>query len=149
MDRAKESIFNSLFSMGLVEDATILDLYAGSGSFGLECLSRGAKSVTFVESSLEVRRVLDENIETLGYGSQTKVVPLAVEKFLAAAPSVDLVFADPPYADDPWPTLLASIDAAVLVGHAEFEVQLSQNWELLKRKQYGRSHIFFATKALN
>ena len=50
-DRVREAVFNALGSMGVIEDATVLDLFAGSGALGLEAISRGAKHVTFVDSS--------------------------------------------------------------------------------------------------
>lgn len=95
MDRAKEAIFSSLGAA--VEGAAVLDLYAGSGSLGLEALSRGAASVTFVEWSREARAVLRENLEHLGFVGE--LVPMRVEDYLQRlGPPVDLAFIDPPYA---------------------------------------------------
>ena len=95
MDRVKEAIFSSLGSA--VDGAVVLDLYAGSGSLGLEALSRGAASVTFVEWSREARAALADNLEALGLSGA--VVPMRVEEYLERpGPNVDLAFVDPPYA---------------------------------------------------
>lgn len=95
MDRAKEAVFSALGD--LVEDAVVLDLYAGSGALGLEALSRGAAAVTFVEWGREARSALASNISHVGLGGD--VVAAKVEEYLLrSGPPVDLVFVDPPYA---------------------------------------------------
>jgi 16S rRNA (guanine966-N2)-methyltransferase len=95
MDRVKEAIFSSLGAE--VRGARVLDLYAGSGSLGLEALSRGAESATFVEWRRDVARVLRENIDLVGLGGV--VVPAKVEEYLTRpGPAIDLAFVDPPYA---------------------------------------------------
>ena len=77
-DLTKESIFNilkhsKLFNVEL-ENSNILDLFSGVGSFGLECLSRSAKNVTFLESYKEVLNILKKNIDNLNQQKQTKVI---------------------------------------------------------------------------
>ena len=147
MDRAKEGLFNSLTSLGLIEDAKVLDLYAGAGSFGIECLSRGAAQVTFVEQNAEVAQALRDNLDNVELAANAVVKTQSVNKFLANGGSsssetkADLVFCDPPYALDPWPELFQTIDAEYLVGHAESEIEVPDTWEVLKRKKYGRAHI--------
>ena len=77
-DLTKESIFNILKHSKLLnvelENSNILDLFSGVGSFGLECLSRGAKNVTFLESYKEVLNILKKNIDNLNQQNQTKVI---------------------------------------------------------------------------
>jgi len=93
-DRVKEALFSSLGP--LVLDARVADLYAGTGSIGLEAMSRGAASVTFVESSRDASSVLKQNIELVAMGGE--VFMDTVERFLARASGpFDLVFCDPPY----------------------------------------------------
>ena len=95
MDRVKEAIFSSLGAA--VRGARVLDLYAGSGSLGLEALSRGAASATFVEWRRDVARVLRANIAAVGLGGT--VAPAKVEDYLTRpGAAVDLAFVDPPYA---------------------------------------------------
>ena len=102
--RMREALFSSL--AGRLPGAEVLDLYAGTGSLGLEALSRGASSAVFVERNPAALRVLRENIEAVGLGGG--VVAMDVVRFLArrvagpegAEPSYyDLVFVDPPYQD--------------------------------------------------
>ncbi len=95
-DRMKESLFSSL---GEIEGLRILDLYAGSGSLGLEALSRGAKHATFVENARDAIAKLEENIAATGFGRRSEVVWSDVGHMLGrqAGKRVDLIFLDPPY----------------------------------------------------
>jgi len=93
-DRAREAVFSSIGTW--VEDAVVADLYAGSGSFGLEALSRGARSVVFVENGRRALAALRENVETIGLGG--RVVASSVEAYLARSDGLfHLVFMDPPW----------------------------------------------------
>lgn len=96
MDRMKESVFSAL---GTFDDALILDLYAGSGSLGIEALSRGAKKGVFVESARDAIVKLEQNLESTGLSAQADVVWADVRSRLAANPDerFHLVFLDPPY----------------------------------------------------
>jgi 16S rRNA (guanine966-N2)-methyltransferase len=93
--RAKEAVFSILG--GSVVGARVLDLYAGSGSLGLEALSRGAQSVTFVESSRSALAALRANVAAVGLGGEVLAGDAArfVERTRA---EFDLIFFDPPYA---------------------------------------------------
>jgi 16S rRNA (guanine966-N2)-methyltransferase len=94
-DRTKEAVFSSLGAA--VVDATVLDLFAGSGSLGLEALSRGAAAATFVERDRKALAALRANVDAVGLGGD--VVARDVARYLAAPPaSCDLAFVDPPYA---------------------------------------------------
>jgi 16S rRNA (guanine966-N2)-methyltransferase len=93
-DRVREAVFSSLGD--LVVDAAVADLYAGSGSFGLESLSRGAASVVFVENGNKALRALSENILNIGLGGEIK--RSSVRPFLqSTTQEFDLVFIDPPW----------------------------------------------------
>jgi 16S rRNA (guanine966-N2)-methyltransferase len=112
-DRAREGIFNSLLSITDLEGATVLDLFAGTGAVGLEALSRGAASVTFVESDRSASEVIRRNIETVGLPGATVARKPAATYLVGSGTDVpfDLVFADPPYAyrDDHLAALLVSL----------------------------------------
>jgi len=84
----------------LLDGATVVDLCAGSGALGLEALSRGAVSATFVESNERSLRALRANIESLDAGSRAKVVRGDAVRFVSRldANAFDVAFADPPYA---------------------------------------------------
>ncbi len=97
-DRAKQTIFDILTNRIDFDGIEVLDLFAGSGSLGLEALSRGAKNVTFVEKVRTSIAVLEKNITALGCGNQTTVHPADVFWFLKNAHrGYDLIFADPPF----------------------------------------------------
>ncbi len=149
-DRAKEAIFNMLSSLGaLAEGDAVLDLYAGSGSFGIESLSRGASSATFVEQDRAAAAVLSANLAQLGFDDRSQVIVAPAERALrtlAAEPPIAVAFCDPPYAIDPWAELIPALPASVMVGHAEAEIPLPDGWEALRRKTYGRSHIVIAER---
>lgn len=148
MDRAKEGIFSALGAS--VDGAAVLDLYAGSGSLGLEALSRGAAGVTFVEWGREQRRVLKANIDAVGLGGD--IVADRVERYLERpGPAVTLAFVDPPYAL-PLPSVQHVLDllddrlapGGVVVVHRRAgsgEVVPPEGWAVLATRRYGDAEI--------
>src|SRR5579859_1869522 len=105
-DRLRETLFNVLTqgAVDRVAGANFLDLYAGSGAVGIEALSRGAASVTFVEQGSAALAVLGKNLETLGLrGGGVRVEKKAVARFLRGAVEkaglerFGVIFLDPPY----------------------------------------------------
>lgn len=82
-----------------IPDARVLDLFAGSGALGLECLSRGAQAAVFVERSREALKVLRRNVEELGAGDRARVVVADVVTWVGSLEprAFDLALADPPY----------------------------------------------------
>ncbi len=97
-DRVRESLFNVLAARMDLHGVSVLDLYAGSGALGLEALSRGAATATFVESDQRAAAVIDKNINTLGVTGAT-LRRGTVASVLAAGTetAAQLVLADPPY----------------------------------------------------
>ena len=98
-DKFKESLFNYLNTKFDFEESQVCDIYAGSGSLGLEALSRGARSVHFVEKNFNVGKVLRSNIESLKTGSKCRVFLMDAVKFsrMKDFSRYDLVLADPPF----------------------------------------------------
>ncbi len=97
-DRLRETLFNVLAPR--IDGAAFLDLYAGSGAVGLEALSRGAQSVTFVERAQPALKALRANLAALGIASGFRIHAGTVASFLRAAgrgDAFDIVFLDPPY----------------------------------------------------
>jgi 16S rRNA (guanine966-N2)-methyltransferase len=94
----RQAIFNLV---PVTEGASFLDLYAGTGSVGLEALSRGARRVVFVEKDLNAARILRRNIQELGYQDKTAVLEKDVLEALPALAAkerpFDVIFVDPPY----------------------------------------------------
>jgi 16S rRNA (guanine966-N2)-methyltransferase len=100
-DSVKEALFSSLGPR--VAGARVLDLYAGSGALGIEALSRGAGTVTFVEEDARAAAVIRQNLDATGLSDRGRVVEETVERFLASdgTERFDVVLADPPYAERP------------------------------------------------
>ncbi|MBI2798242.1 16S rRNA (guanine(966)-N(2))-methyltransferase RsmD [Candidatus Saccharibacteria bacterium] len=95
-EKVRAAIFNSLADR--IEGAKVLDLYAGSGALGLESLSRGASSVTFVDKSREAALVIKKNVTTLE-SNEVSILTESVEKFVETGQKFDIIFFDPPYAE--------------------------------------------------
>jgi 16S rRNA (guanine966-N2)-methyltransferase len=96
-DRVREAWMSAMG--GRLDGVRVLDLFAGSGALGLECLSRGASSVVFVERARSSIRVLEANVALLGAGNRVRVVVDDVHHFLrrVEAGAFDVALADPPY----------------------------------------------------
>lgn len=144
-DRVREAMFNSLFSLGAIEDARVVDLYAGSGALGIEALSRGAAHCTFVENDRRALEALRMNLETLGFAEQAVVIAGDGPTALRQAGDVDLVLLDPPYAFDEWGDLLASIHDAVVVIESDREIDLPEGWQTHRARRYGSTVVTLAT----
>lgn len=99
-ERVRAAIFDALQQE---PSARVLDLFAGSGSFGIEALSRGSDFVQFVERNRNAAKVIKGNLDGLAVGGRADVLIADVLRAdLHGMGPFDLVFADPPYADDPW-----------------------------------------------
>jgi len=158
-DLTKESIFNILKHSKLLdvelENSNILDLFSGVGSFGLECLSRGAKNITFLESYTEVLNVLKKNIDNLNLQNQTKVIEKNIfsENTLKLLnDKFDIIFMDPPYKEKKLSFLLNTITELKLLNtggiiiihrHKKEEDDLPKKFKLILEKNYGISKIIF------
>ncbi len=102
-DRVRESIFNLLLNGGYgnpVAGARVLDLFAGTGALGLEALSRGAGSVTFVEQGRKAQALLTANIAKCRAGEETTVIRRDATRLGDCAVPYDLILLDPPYGTD-------------------------------------------------
>ena len=97
-DRVRVTIFNMLASRMAFDGARVLDLFAGSGSLGIEALSRGAAHATFVEQGSAAAEYLEENVRLLGCIAATEIAEMDALSYLGTVRGdFDLVFADPPY----------------------------------------------------
>lgn len=110
-DRTKESIFNYLNNLIDFNDLFVCDIYGGSGSLGLEALSRGASEVHFVEKNYSVSKVLVQNIELVRAKENIKLYKMSALKFssLESHHKYDLIFADPPFFKDDIHTVVKNI----------------------------------------
>ena len=159
-DSVKENIFNILKHSNLInlkiDKANILDLYSGIGSFGLECISRGAKKVTFIEQDKNAFAVLKENVLKLSIIKDTKIINDKIENFLNSTlqEKYDILFFDPPFSDQEFIKSLKNIsqkkiykkDHLVII-HRELNAneEFDEFLDVLLFREYGRSKIFFGT----
>jgi 16S rRNA (guanine966-N2)-methyltransferase len=146
-DMVREAVFNALTSLDLIRDATVADLYAGSGALGIEALSRGAAHCTFVERDRTALRTLRANVAELGVDDRSKVVP-GDALVLVAALDVDIVLADPPYDFDRWSDLLNATKAPFVVAEAgrpldRLDPEAIAGWTVTRTKRYGRTWVTF------
>ena len=147
-DRAREATFNALVSLGAVEDAKVVDLFAGSGAMGIEALSRGASSCAFVERDRKALDSIRYNIKALQLTDHTTVLSGDVMTNVVALRNVDLVLADPPYDFDRWTDLLTVLNlvlapGGVVVTESGREIQPPEGWEAIRSKRYGRAWVAF------
>ena len=144
-DRIREAVFNALWSRGVVDEATVLDLFAGSGALGIEALSRGAAHATFVDDDARARKAVTENLSTADLADRATVVADKAERFLQrnAEAAYDLAFCDPPYAFTDWDGLLTALPAAFVVVGSDRELVLPPSWDTVRATRYGRTWVTF------
>ncbi len=151
-DRVKEALFALL---GVeVENARFLDLFAGTGSVGIEALSRGARECTFVERSWQGVRAIQRNLELTGLGSNAQVVRGDVFRFIAREEGpYHIVYVAPPQDQGLWDKTLAALDGAKLLAAGglvvaqifpkEFEELELERLRLLEKRRYGSTVLLF------
>ena len=154
-DRIREAIFNILAFQ--IQDATVLDLFAGTGAFGIEALSRGAKSVIFVDVDSDSISVLQENIKTFSLENLTKIFRWDLTRNLNCLSSLqstfNLIFMDPPYNKNMIETTLFNLHrsqsmqngARIVIEHSFLEmVSKSQlPFEISDQRGYGKTLVSF------
>ena len=111
-DRVREALFSMLASrLGSFEDLRVADLFAGSGAFGLEALSRGSAEATFVENDPKAQAAIKANADKLGVTESVRVIG-ASALALPRSEAFDLIFADPPYAPGSGTAVVKSVAGA-------------------------------------
>jgi len=151
-DRIRQVIFSSLAEV--VPGARVLDLYAGTGSFGIEALSRGAASATFVEKEAEAVQCIRDNLAHCHL--QGDVRQSDATTYLERTPDdrFDLIFADPPYLKSPGPLdddpllkmlgpFLAPDGIFVWEHYAGRTLQKVSDWEVIRHRTYGETGLTF------
>ena len=157
-DSVKENIFNIINHSKKInveiKRANILDIYSGIGSFGLECISREAEKVTFVERDIEAVKILNQNINHLSAFKNAKIFNNRIEDFIKkkVLDKYDIIFLDPPFADK---NIISNLKALklkkiykrehILIIHRS--VYSKENLDLIINqtiiKTYGKSKIIF------
>jgi 16S rRNA (guanine966-N2)-methyltransferase len=156
-DRVRESLFNILaHAYGLPrEDTRVLDLFAGTGALGIEALSRGAAHALFVETGVEGRGLIRQNMETFGLNGVARILRRDATDLgpTGTIAPFDLIFLDPPYGKGLGEKALASAAAGgwlkpgalcVLEERANAAVVTPAGFEILDRRQAGESQLIFA-----
>ena len=138
-DRVREAVFDALSSLGAVEDATVVDLFAGTGALGIEALSRGASDVTFVDRDRAAASAIRSNLDAVGLASDnTHVVRSDVLRWLEAeSRTFDLALCDPPYDFTAWDRLFGLLSAGLAVLESASPVEPAPGWVVRKTKRYG------------
>ena len=157
-DMVKENIFNILSHSNDVgvnlENSKVLDLYSGTGSFGIECVSRGAKKVTFVEKDKNALQVLKKNLSDIKISNEALLINDSVENYLSRNKDekYNIFFFDPPYADKHYIDNLNLIKKNrlyqknhIVIIHRDVKSKdnLEDLIEIIIVKKYGRSKIIF------
>ena len=159
-DLTKESIFNIIkhsnkFKIDL-EKSHVLDLFCGVGSFGLECISRGVKFVTFIENYKEVLPILKKNLNNLKLVNNYKIIEKNILNdlnFNSLNQKFDIIFLDPPYKDKNLLIVLNKIieskilsDNGIIIIHRHKKEldEFPKNLKIIEEKKYGISKIIFA-----
>jgi len=137
----REATFNALGSLGVLEDATVLDLFAGTGAMGIEALSRGAAHATFVDHDPRAVAAIRTNLDAAGFAERADVVRADAVRHAATAAAVDLAVLDPPYAFDAWPSLLAPLPAALAVVESDRDVDPGEPWAVIRSRRYGSTVV--------
>lgn len=142
-DKVREAVFNALVSMGEIDGARVLDAFAGTGAMGIEALSRGAASCTFVERDKVAIAVLRRNLSTLGLADVGTVVQADAMSPTHLSGDFDIVIADPPYGFEDWSRLLSLVTAPLLIVESDGPVDAAPAWEVVRERRYGRTMVTF------
>ena len=154
-EKVKEAVFSAIqFD---IEGRSFLDLFAGSGQMGLEALSRGAKSTTFIDASADAMAVIKENAKKTGFFECSHFLVSDYRNYIrkaAGRDAFDIIFIDPPYAERCAAEAIERIlkaslakDGALFIAESEeeniFEGRegLKERFEVVKSKKYGRAYI--------
>lgn len=151
-DNVKESLFNIIqFD---IEGRRVLDLFAGTGQLGIECLSRGADSVVFVDQSRDAVKIIKENLKACGLSAP--VLQQEALSYLRGCGSFDLIFVDPPYDSGLYETVLNSInsvdilsDGGIIVCESRRETpmpELAAPYQKRKEYRYGKVKLTLYVK---
>ena len=160
-DLVKESVFNVIKHSNKIhiniEKSIILDLFSGSGSFGLEAISRGAKKCFFIENYPIVLEVLNKNIKNLKCEENCNVINSDCFNFIESLENnklkFDIIFLDPPYKEEKINYLIEKIfekkmlsknGIIIIHRHKKDTIKLSEKLNLLDSRLYGISKIVFA-----
>lgn len=150
-DRVRESLFSMLTHMDVLQDARVLDLFAGTGALGLEALSRGASAVVFVENGKTAQRLVSQNIQKLRVAEETHLLrkdAMTLGRWDDAP--FDLIFLDPPYGKGMGQRALVAASAkgwlaagALVVWEENAPMEAPAGFERMDQRNYGDTCVTF------
>jgi len=155
LDRVKTSIFDSI--QFLIEGSNVLDIFAGTGSLGIECISRGAKSVTFNDSSKEAVPLINENLKKCAFSAD--VYNKDFREFLMFAEKnglkYDIIFLDPPYdscfglkaIDHILSSGILSLGGIIIFEYSDKNFKFSSEGLKVKTKKYGTLYVDYIKRS--
>jgi 16S rRNA (guanine966-N2)-methyltransferase len=152
-DRVREAIFDILGSQGGVVGLVVADLFCGSGALGVEALSRGAASSTFVDLDPDALAAVRRNLNAVGLGEEpATLVRAALPGWLetAAGGPFDVALCDPPYDFEDWPALLGALRAGVVVMESAAPIApiaLEGSWVVARERRYGGTLVTVAHRS--
>ena len=154
-EKVKEAIFSAI--QFEIEGRSFLDLFAGSGQMGLEALSRGAETATFIDASVDAMAIVKENAKRTGFFEKSHFLASDYRNYIrkaAGRDAFDIIFIDPPYAERCAGEAIERIlkaglakDGALFIAESEEESifegkeALSSRFETVKHKKYGRTFV--------
>lgn len=159
-DMVKESIFNLIehskkFKI-TISNSNILDLFSGTGSFGLECFSRGAQNITFVEEYDKILKILKKNISSINAIESCKIIEKNCFDYFESEnkfqDKFDIIFLDPPYREKKINLLINKIkqekiltnNGVIIVHrHKNDDIDIADKLNILDSRNYGISKILF------
>ena len=160
-DMVRESIFNFLAHSNKIsfklEGSNILDLYSGTGSFGLECLSRRANKIIFIEKEKDAIKILEKNIKKINQGKNTKIINKDTLSFVEKNINnlkFNLIFCDPPFNDKNIEILIGLISQkklleknGIIIIHRNKNIidKIPDYFNVIEERTYGISKIIFGT----
>jgi 16S rRNA (guanine966-N2)-methyltransferase len=149
----KGSVFDTLYSR--VQDAAVLDLFAGSGSIGIEALSRGADRAVFVEQDQKILRALNTNLERCKLTGSAEVVRgdamKYLERVIRSKKTFDIIFADPPYASSLSREIAVAISSAkrkvcdllITESGEEYDIPPGGSLEKIRTRRFGQTIVTY------
>ena len=152
MDKVRAAVFNALGDV--VRNARILDLFAGSGSYGFESLSRGAKEATFVDVSYDAIKSIKKNAENLNRKNVAIFNNDVLEFLNQNSQEFDIIFADPPYKLDIYENVVKTLlerkilaDGGIIVLESERELKIDETkFKSVRFYKYGLAKIYILRK---
>ena len=158
-DMVRENIFNIILHSNSIdvkiENSSVLDLYSGVGSFGIECFSRGAEKISFVEKNYETLKILKNNLINLKMNNKSIIHEKSVDDFLKINnEKFNIVFFDPPFSENNYLQQLRSFYLSkafnknnLIIIHREGKnsEKIQDFLKIIKIVKYGRSKVIFGT----